>query len=45
LVDQHHHVLWQSVWLGCQFDPHTIAYFFAYRGTTSAIDLNVIPNG
>jgi hypothetical protein len=44
LVDQHHHMLWQSVGLGCQFDPQTVAYFLAYRGTTNAVDLNVILN-
>jgi hypothetical protein len=37
-------MLWQSVRLGFQFDPQTIAYLVAYRGTTNAIDLNVIRN-
>jgi hypothetical protein len=37
-------MLWQSVRLRCQFNPQTITYFLAYRGTTRAVDPNVIAN-
>jgi hypothetical protein len=44
LFDQHHHMLWQSVGLVCQGDTQPITYFLADGGTTSAVNLNIIPN-
>jgi hypothetical protein len=44
LVDQHHHVSWQLVRLGCQSDPQTITYFLADRSAAGAVHLNVIAN-
>jgi hypothetical protein len=44
LFDQHHHMLWQSVGLACQGDTQPITYFLADGGTTSAVNLNIIPN-
>jgi hypothetical protein len=37
-------MLWQSVGLACQGDTQPITYFLADGGTTSAVNLNIIPN-
>jgi hypothetical protein len=44
LLDQHRHVLWQSVGLACQVDTQPITYFLANSDTTNVVDLIIIPN-
>jgi hypothetical protein len=44
LVDQHHHVFWQSAGLARQAHAQPVTYFLANRGITNALELTIIPN-